>query len=156
SKWSMLCLAVSLLGMRPAVAETPISEEYKTSGFFVGCQAYTWRSFTVFEAIEKTAAVGGRLIEFSPGQRLSREAPNIQGDHSASAETISKVKEQLDKYHVKAVNYGVVGIPRDEAGARKVFDFAKALGLRAITTESTDSIDTIEKLVKEYDIMVGF
>src|SRR5262249_27537868 len=91
-----------------------------------------------------------------PGQRLSREEPSTQWDHHASAETIAKVREQLDKYHVKAVNYGVVGIPRDEAGARKVFEFAKALGLRAITTESTDSIDTIEKLVKEYDIVVGF
>jgi sugar phosphate isomerase/epimerase len=30
------------------------------------------------------------------------------------------------------------------------------MGLRAVTTESVDAIDTIEKLVKEYDIMVGF
>src|SRR5205823_28196 len=44
----------------------------------------------------------------------------------------------------------------DPAGARKVFDFAKALRLRAITTESVDSIDVWEPLVKEYDIMVGF
>src|SRR5262249_25677861 len=35
-------------------------------------------------------------------------------------------------------------------------EFAKALGLRAITTESVGSIDTFEKLVKEYDIMVAF
>ena len=54
------------------------------------------------------------------------------------------------------MNYGVVGIPKDEAEARKVFEFAKTLGLRAVTTESVEAIDTIEKLVKEYDIMVGF
>jgi sugar phosphate isomerase/epimerase len=156
SKWLALSLALSLLGTRSARAEIPIPEEYKASGFFVGCQAYTWNHFTVYEAIEKTAAVGGKVIEFYPGQRLSQEEPNIQWDHNASAETIAKVKEQLAKYHIQAVNYGVVGIPRDEAGARKVFDFAKALGLRAITTESTDAIATIEKLVKEYDIMVGF
>jgi sugar phosphate isomerase/epimerase len=66
------------------------------------------------------------------------------------------VQEQLKKYGVRAVNYGVVGIPKDEAGARKVFAFAKQLDLYAITTESAESIDTIEKLVKEYDIRVGF
>ena len=54
------------------------------------------------------------------------------------------------------VNYGVVGIPKDEPGARKVFEFAKTLGLRAVTTESADAIDTIDKLVKEFDVMVAF
>jgi len=53
------------------------------------------------------------------------------------------------------VNYGVIGIPKDEQQARKLFDFAKTMGLRAITTESVDSMDTIEKLVKEYDIRIG-
>src|SRR4029453_6557621 len=55
-----------------------------------------------------------------------------------------------------AVNYGVVGIPKDEAGARKVFEFAKKLGLRGVTTESADAINTIEKLAIEYDLSVGF
>jgi hypothetical protein len=53
------------------------------------------------------------------------------------------------------VNYGVVDIPKDEAVARKIFEFAKALGLYAVTTESVDALDTIEKLVKEYDIKVA-
>ncbi len=57
---------------------------------------------------------------------------------------------------IQAVNYGVVQVPKDEAEARQLFEFAKTMGLRAITTESVDAIDTIEKMVKEYDIMVGF
>ena len=40
--------------------------------------------------------------------------------------------------------------------ARKVFEFAKYFGLQVINTESVDSIDTFEPLVKEYDIKVGF
>jgi sugar phosphate isomerase/epimerase len=148
--------AIGAFTASPAGAANPIPEEYKTSGFFVGCQAWTWNHFTVFEAIEKTAAAGGKVIEFFPGQTLSKEEPNVKWDHNASAETIQKVKAELDKYHIRPVNYGVVGISKDEAEARKVFEFAKALGLRAVTTESVDAIDTIEKLVKEYDIMVGF
>jgi sugar phosphate isomerase/epimerase len=155
-RWLTCLLLLILVSTAPAAAEKQIPEEYKTSGFFLGCQAYTWNRFTVFEAIEKTAAVGGKIIEFYPGQRLSPEEPNLRWDHNASTETIAKVKEQLARHRVKAVNYGVVGIPRDEVGARKVFDFAKTLELRAITTESADALDTIEKLVKEYDILVTF
>jgi len=150
-------LAVAALASVSATrAENKIPDEYKTGGFFIGCQAYTFNRFTVFEAIEKTASAGGKVIEFYPGQKLSKEEPSVSWDHNASDETIQKVKDKLAEYHLKAVNYGVVDIPKDEAEARKVFDFAKKMGLRAVTTESVGSIDTIEKLVKEYDIMVGF
>jgi sugar phosphate isomerase/epimerase len=156
SRLLALALATALLAMLPARAENRIPDKYRTSGFFTGCQAYTWRLFTVYEAIEKTAAAGGKVIEFYPGQKLSNEQPDIRWDHNASTETIAKVQEQLAKHGIKAVNYGVVGIPTDEAGARKIFEFAKALGLRAVTTESAEAIDTIEKMVKEYDVMVAF
>jgi len=139
----------------PAFAEK-IPDEYKTGGFALGCQAYTFNRFSVFEAIEKTAQAGGKVIEFFPGQKLSAEEPNVKWDHNAADDVVEKVKAQLAKYHLKAVNYGVVGIPKDEAQARKIFEFAKKLGLYGITTESVDAIDTIEKLVKEYDIRVGF
>jgi len=149
-----IVVAMAFAAQVNAVVQIP--DEYKTGGFAIGCQAYTFNRFTVFEAIEKTAEAGGKVIEFFPGQRLSKEEPNIRFDHNASDEVIAKVKEKLAKHNIKAVNYGVVGIPKDENGARKVFEFAKKMGLRAITTESTDAIDTIEKLVKEYDICVGY
>jgi len=137
-------------------AENRIPDECKTGGFFIGCQAYTFNHYSVFEAIEKTAEAGGKVIEFFPGQKLSKEEPDVKFDHNASPEVLQKVKDQLARFHLKAVNYGVVGVPRDEEQARKLFEFAKTMGLRAITTESVDAIDTIEKMVKEYDVMVGF
>ena len=139
-----------------APAQVKIPDEYKSGGFAIGAQAYTFNRFTVFEAIEKTDQAGGRVIEFFPRQSLSKEEPNIKWDHTASDEVIAKVKEKLAKHRIMAVNYGVVGIPKDEAEARKLFGFAKKLGLRAITTESVDALDTIEKMVQEFDIMVGF
>ena len=149
-------IAFTLLSGAPARGENKIPDECKAGGFFIGCQAYTFNHFTVFEAIEKTADAGGKVIEFYPGQKLSKEEPGVVWDHNASAETIQKVKDKLAHHKVRAVNYGVVGIPKDEEEARKLFKFAQAIGLRAITTESVDAIDTIEKMVKEYDIMVGF
>lgn len=134
----------------------PIPDACKTGGFAVGCQAYSFNRYTVFEAIEKTAATGSKVIEFYPGQRLSKDDPQAKFSHDSPADVIATVKASLAQHGVKAVNYGVVGIPADEAGARKIFEFGKTMGIYAITTESVDSMDTIEKLVKEFDICVAF
>ncbi len=150
---SLLLLSLALGAFASAA---PIPDEYKTNGFAIGCQAYTFNRFTVFEAIEKTAEAGGKVIEFYPGQNLSKEQPDVKWGHDASDEVVAQVVAKLAQHKIKAVNYGVVSIPTEEEGARKVFAFAKKLGLRAVTTESFEAIDTIEKMVKEYDIKVGF
>ena len=153
---SLCCAALTWAAAASLHAENAIPESCKAGGFFIGCQAYTFNRFSVFEAIDKTAQAGGKIIEFYPGQKLSPQEPDVKWDHNASAEAVAKVKEKLAACKVTAVNYGVVGIPKDEAEARKIFEFAKALGLYALTTESADALDTIEKLAKEYDIKVGF
>jgi len=156
SRNSLIGIVFALAPTAWLLAENKIPAEYKTGGFFIGCQAYTFNRYTLFEAIEKTAQSGGRVIELFPGQKLSKDQPDVTIDHNASPETLQKAKNKIAEHKLIAVNYGVVGIPKDEAQARKLFDFAKTMGLRAITTESVDAIDTIEKMVKEYDIMVGF
>jgi sugar phosphate isomerase/epimerase len=138
-----------------AVIAAPIPESCKTGGFAVGCQAWTFSHFSVFEAIDKTSEAGGKVIEFYPGQVLSKDQPTIKFDHNVSDDIIAKVKARLAEKGIRAVAYGVVAIPSDETGARKVFEFAKKFDLYGITTESVESLDTIEKLVKEYDIRVG-
>jgi sugar phosphate isomerase/epimerase len=150
--------ALGLAATTAVQAQAPIPAEYKTGGFAIGCQAYTFNRFTAFEAIEKCAQAGGKIIEFYPGQKLSKDDPNLKVDHNDPAvdDVIKKLQDKLAEHKMKAVNYGVVDIPRNEAAARKVFDFAKKMGMRGLTTESDGSMDTIEKLVKEYDICVGF
>jgi len=156
---TLATLALSVLTLGPTarvVAQPAIPDDCKVGGFAIGLQAYTFNRFTAFEAIEKTAAAGGKVIEFYPGQKLSKESPNVALDHNAPDTVIEQVKAKLAQHGVKAVNYGVVGIPNNEAEARKVFNFARKLGLRAVTTESAESINLIEALVKEYDIAVAF
>lgn len=133
----------------------PIPDDVKTCGFAVGCQAYTFKNFSAFEAVEKTAQAGGKVIEFYPGQKLSAAQPDLKLHHNASAETIAAVKTHLAKHKVLAVNYGVVG-GKDEAEWRKIFEFAKQFDLYAITTEDVAHLDIIEKLVKEFDIRVAY
>ena len=150
---AFLC-ACALAGSLASAA--PIPDDCQTGGIALGCQAWTFKEFTVLEAIQKTAEVGGKVIEFYPGQKFSVDQPGVKFDHNATDEMIATVKAQLQKSGIRAVNYGVVQIPKDEAAARKIFEFAKKFELYGITTESVDAIDTIEKLVKEYDVRVGF
>ncbi len=142
------------LAASPAVFGAPIPDDCKIGGFAVGCQAWTFNRFSAFEAIEKTALAGGTVIEFFPGQKLSPDQPDVKWGHDASDETIEKVKAHLAKHGVRAVNYGVVGA-KDEAEWRKIFEFARKLGLYAVTTEGVNQLDMIEKLVKEFDIRVA-
>lgn len=153
---SRLLGVVSLFALAGSLWADPIPSEYRIGGFAIGCQAYTFNRFTAFEAIEKTEAAGGKVIEFYPGQVLSPEDRGTKVGHEMPATALEKLKEKLRKHGLKAVNYGVVDVPKDSAAARKLFQFAKGLGLYAITTESTDSIDTFEPLVTEFDIRVAF
>jgi sugar phosphate isomerase/epimerase len=132
-----------------------IPDEYRVGPFAIGCQAYTFHRFTVFEAIEKTAAAGGKVIELFPGQQLSEDS-DAKVDHNAPPEVIQKLKAKLKAHHILAVNYGVVAMPNNEQECRKIFEFAKNLGLYAVTAEpQPEAMDLIEKLVKEYDIAVA-
>jgi sugar phosphate isomerase/epimerase len=145
----------------PVRAEVQIPDEYKTNGFALGCQAWSWNHFSVMEAIEKTAEVGGKVIEFYPGQRLRKDQPAVGFSHESPDAVLDQVKEQLKKFNIFPVAYGVVGpkgktLDDRKAEWRKIFEFGKKMNLRAITSEpKAEDMDTIEALVKEFDICLA-
>jgi sugar phosphate isomerase/epimerase len=146
------------LTLAPALSlrgANPIPEDCKAGGFAIGAIVYTFDHFTLFEALEKTAQAGAKVVELSAKTSLSREEPNLPFDYHASPGTIEKVKAKLAQCRLKPVNYAVIPFPSGETEARTLFEFAKTLGLRAITTESPEALDLMEKLVKEYDIMIA-
>jgi len=125
-------------------------------GFHLGCQCWTFRNFSVLEAIEFTARAGGSVIEFYPGQRLRPDDEEARWGHEADDEAHAMVKDQLEEWGITPMNYGVVGIPDDEEKARQIFEFAKRWSLYGVTTESDGAIDLIEKLAIEYDVKVCY
>ena len=119
-------------------------------------QAYTFNRFSFYEAIDKTKALGLRYIEAYPGQKLSNEKPDVSFDHNASAEVRRQVKQKLAGAGVKLINYGVVGLSNNEAECRKVFDFAKDMGIQTIVSEPPeDAFELVDKLCGEYKINVA-
>jgi sugar phosphate isomerase/epimerase len=119
-------------------------------------QAWTFNKFTTQEAIAKAAVAGSTNIELFPGQTLSAETGDVKvGPDMGDAATL-KLKAFLDGAGVKAVAFGVTSISKNADDARKLFRWAKGMGIQVIQTESVDALDTIETMVKEFDLKVGF
>jgi sugar phosphate isomerase/epimerase len=144
---TICCVIFSALWVRSFAADSAVFQ------FNAGCQAYTFKGFTVYEAIEKTAQAGGTVVEFYNRQNISGSDPRPLME--IGDEQIPALLDHLKKNRVTPASC-YMEISNNEAVARKQFEFAKRLGLQAITTESIGALDMIERLVKEFDIRVGF
>ena len=123
--------------------------------FYMSVQAWSFNPYSVFESIERASEAGSKYIEFFPGQKLKPGSSSGMGPGLTESET-QELHAQLDKYGIAPVAFGVTGIDKDYAKAKPLFIWAKSMGIKVLNTESTESIDTIEKLVREFDIKVGF
>ncbi|MEW6237948.1 MAG: sugar phosphate isomerase/epimerase family protein [Candidatus Omnitrophota bacterium] len=151
----MLGAALPLVYLSPAAEAQPLCKELYVGGFLIGPQAYSFNRFSFFEAIDKAVQAGCHVIEAYPGQRLSPD-DNTPFSHDAPPSVWAKTKIKLERAGIRLVNYGVVALGNDEGADRKVFDFAKVMGIPTITTEPEEgSLELIEKLVKEYDIKIA-
>lgn len=124
-------------------------------GFKLSLQAWTAHHTNLWETIDIAQSVGIKYLELFPGQAIGG---GIDGkfDHNSPADVRAKVLARLAEAGIKPVAYGVVGLDKNEDGDRKVFEFAKAMGIQVIVSEPPeDSFDVVEKLVKEYDIKVA-
>ena len=124
-------------------------------GWQLAIHSYTFQKFTIFDAIDKTAALGVKYMSISGGVILA-------GTNRISTIELSDPQREAIDQKLKAhgfgnfVNIGVVQLPADEAKSRKVFEFAKKWGIGILVAEpAPDALDTVEKLCKEYNIKVA-
>jgi len=131
-------------------------------GFDVGIATYSFRNVTAFEAIERTKACGGDVIEFFLWQKLSPEHPEVILNQDIAEEHLAALKAKLQASGVRAVSaYFNNAVFRDkakaEANTRKLFAFAQKLGLRGLTGEPpVEQLELVEKLVKETGLQFCF
>ena len=142
------------LALAANLTAAPIPAEAYDHGIAIGCQAYSFKEFSAFEAIAKTKEAGGKTIEFYPGQVLRPNSTSVVS-HNASAADIEALKDECARQGIFPVNYGVVAAA-NAAEIHKIMEFAKTMGLYSVCTESTELVAEWENAVKEYDIKVAF
>jgi len=152
---TMIPAASALLALRSKGAPIP-QAALTAAGFGISIQCWSFREFSLFEAIEMAAAAGAGGVEAFPGQKLGGDHGDAKFGPDLPDEKIQAVLDHLKKHNLVAYNFGVTPISKDENEARRIFELAKKTGLYGVSTESIEAIDTIEKLAGEYDIKVCF
>ncbi len=147
-------LTSSAMSQELPLTSHPATDAY--DGWRLGTQAWTFNRSTFFEAVDKTASLGLDWIEAYPGQELSAEYPDIQLNHTLSSDLRKKVKNKLSQAGITLANYGVVELQDDDAEWRKVFEFAKDMGVETITAEfPEEAFAMIDGLCEEFKIKIA-
>ena len=123
-------------------------------GWELAVHAYTFRKFSVFECIDKTAALGLKYMSLSGS--VSLDGSNSLKTVELSDQDAQAIRKAVEAKGLTLVNIGVVQLPPDEEKSRKVFEFAKKMGIDTLVAEPEPAaLDTVEKLCKEYNIKVA-
>jgi L-ribulose-5-phosphate 3-epimerase len=136
-------------------------------GWQVAVHSYTFKNFSIFDAIDKTAQVGAKYMSVSGGVNLEENGkvkrvstPDLTEQEYGAI--LARMKEK--GIHPKFVNMGVVKPTADEAESRKLFEAAKRLNIDVLVAEPETHgkmselprvMDVVEKLAKEYNIRVA-
>jgi sugar phosphate isomerase/epimerase len=125
-------------------------------GWRLGCQAWSFNRFTLYQAIDKTASLGLHVIEGNDALPLDKKRPGSRLNPSLPANLRKEVKAKLADAGVKLASYGVCPLHKDMAASRQMFDFAKDMGLETLVAEPPeDAFDTLDKLCEEYGVNVA-
>ncbi len=123
-------------------------------GWKLGTQVYSFRLFTLEEALNKADSIGIKYVQGFPGQKLGAGMSGTLDFHMEPAKRDS-VLQLLKSKGIKMLSYGVV-TPRTEADWKQLFEFAKGMGLQQFATEpEPEHIPLVSKLADEYKINVA-
>lgn len=116
------------------------------AGFAMGLQTYSLRGYPTAKALDLAKELGFTTLEFATGHLGT----------GASRAEIDTVKAQCNKLGLKALSHGVNPFTKDHEANRKIFEFAKRLGVRNLSADPhPDSFDSLDKLVAEYNIRIA-
>ena len=115
-------------------------------GFAMGVQSYCFRKFSLKDAVKNAQELGLPFIEIYPGHLRS----------SLPREKLDEAKAMLQSCGVTANAYGVCGFGTNHGGNRKLFEFAKYMGMGCISADpAPNGFDSLDRLVKEFDVKIG-
>ncbi len=118
------------------------------AGFKMGIQSYSLRGFKVDKALEHSKTLGLKYWESFPGHIPLSNVPKH----------VAEQKKLLADAGVTLLSYGVVPFDANETKARELFEFAKSMGMKALSADPAKdkaTFDLLDKLVAEYDVAIA-
>jgi sugar phosphate isomerase/epimerase len=132
--------------LRPARASALFPLAQQASPLKLGIQLYSLRGFPLDVALQHAKDLGFQQVELYSGMLPL----------DASDEQIAATRKKVESLGMTISAHGVNGFGADEAANRKVFEFAKKLGIRAVSADpDPKAFDSLNALVKEFDIRVA-
>ena len=115
-------------------------------GLKLGVASYSFRKFTLDQAIAMTVELGLKYISLKdvhlPLQSTTAERQEARKKVEAAGLTI--------------ISGGVIAMPDKEEVIRNAFQYAKDAGMPTIVcAPAKEAMDTVEKMVKEFDIRIA-
>lgn len=150
SSWKKLFVLFLVMGFVASAAQAA-----QPFGWRAGTGAWSFRLFSFFEAIEKAAEMGMPWIEPFEGQQIMSDS-DVKLDASMPEEYYDRIREKLEETGVTLTSIYIHNIPGEEEACRRIFDFAKGLGVSVIVSEPDPAaLDVIERFCDDYDISVA-
>lgn len=149
-----LAMAPGSLAAEPPAAKqvklgTPKAEQL---GWRLCCGLYTFRDRTFYEALTVIGGMGVRLVEPAFFLPLSKEQPDLKTSETLSADQRREMKQRLGDLGMRMPNY-YAPLESDQKAYRKVFDFAKEMGVETLVAEPPpETFEALDGLCQEYKI----
>ena len=146
SRRSFLAATAGAAALSPLAPLRRLAAAASANTLNLGLQIYSLRNYKVDEAIKHTHDLGFKFVEFYPGMYPL----------DSDAEAIAAMNKKLADLGLTISALGVIRFTKDAAANRKIFEFAKAAGIRTLGADpDPDSFASLDELVKEFDIRVA-
>lgn len=126
----------------------------KKLGWDLGAQTWTFNRFTLTQALVKIDSCKLHYIEAYPKQLIGDGIAGTMDYHMDKA-TRQKVLTMVKSRGLKIISYGVT-TPTSRADWIALFEFAKAMGIRNITSEpKVEDLVMVSKLCDQYQVNIA-
>jgi sugar phosphate isomerase/epimerase len=132
-----------------------VSESQGGEDWALGICAWSFKNYSFFEAVEKTADLGLKNIEAYQGQKIYEDRDLKLGPELGDFD-IAKITGHLNRHGVRLRSIYIHKFGQDDENCIKVFDFCRKLGVKTIVGEpKAEDLDRIEKFCEDYGINVA-
>jgi sugar phosphate isomerase/epimerase len=141
-------------GVRSAEAQkvklsTPHAEKI---GWRLSCGLYTFRDRSFYEALDVIGGLGIRCVEPAFFLPLSKDQMDLKTSEALTPTQRREMKQRIEDRGMLMASY-YAPLEADTSAFRKVFDFAKEMGVETLVAEPPAQVfEALDKLCQEYKI----